>query len=581
MMIRLTFCAIPLAVMMVYSASVAAAPPIDFPFTWSTVVNNGDFMPTNLCDPTVAAPTSPTCRKFNSYNQPAINASRLVVMRARSKGGPGLGQPVHGVYTRDMAAEGPVIRILDRETLVPPPNNRGSVFAEPPSFPRIDISSNTLATRGNHQPVWQVINGTGEIEVVGTSGIYTNPFGDLITGTSKLGAIEDFSFFEVPERPGTSFDVFPGAPAVTDGNIIVFKGNYTVDLIGKTGVYFRELVNSPIPLSNGTSLSPAGGSQPVVLIANNSDTLIPGSSTVFGSTAPPSAANRMGVFAGFDNEENPTLGGIYLVPLNGPQPPLTTLVSIGEQVPGENNRARFNKLGEGLSFDGRFVAFWGAWGAETKTLVLQCPTEGNAVRNAFCREQNPTGFTVQIPVNQGIFVHDIQTRQTRAVVKAPDDFDDFLYWKFSGRVPGIGEGGEEVDDDDDGEPARWRSSTFMAVSGLVDGNLNDAGFHSAFKARIGEVVAGAYVNPVDGIFLREGPGQSRVVTMVETGMDGTVLDPEALDTKTGSALLITEMGIERDGFRNNFLVINARMGSEETGWAGIYLTEIPEVANAQ
>jgi len=38
----------------------------------------------------------------------------------------------------------------------------------------------------------------------------------------------------------------------------------------------------------------------------------PGTDTVFGSTAPPSAAGQRVVFAGFDDEDNPTLGGIYL-----------------------------------------------------------------------------------------------------------------------------------------------------------------------------------------------------------------------------------------------------------------------------
>ena len=61
--------------------------------------------------------------------------------------------------------------------------------------------------------------------------------------------------------------------------------------------------------------------------------------------------------------------------------------------------------------------------------------------------------------------------------------------------------------------------------------------------------------------------------MVETGMDGTILDPEAVDD-LGTALPVTEMGIERDGFRGSTLAINASMGSEETGWAGIYLTEV-------
>jgi hypothetical protein len=153
------------------------------------------------------------------------------------------------------------------------------------------------------------------------------------------------------------------------------------------------------------------------------------------------------------------------------------------------------------------------------------------------------------------------------VAKTPTDYSDFLYWNFSGHVPGTTE-------EEDGEPARWRSAAFTAVSGMVDGSLSDANFHAAFKARTGEVVAGAYVNPVDGIYLRRGPGQAQFLTVAETGMDGTLLDPGAIDSETGAVLPVTEMGIERDGFRGNALVINASMGSEETGWAGIYLTEV-------
>jgi hypothetical protein len=550
----------------------ATAAPVTA-FEWQVVVNNGDFMPTDLCDPTEPDPTTPPCRKFNSYNQPSVNADQLVVIRARSRGGQGLGQPVHGVYTRDMAAAGPVVKILDRNTLVPEPNNLDSVFIEPPSFPRIDIESDTMATRGNHQPVWEYVpDGESDQTRAGTTGIYTNPFGDLITGASKLGIVPEFSFFEVPEAPGTPFDVFPGAPAVTDGATIAFKGNYTVDLIGKTGVYYRDLFDAPIPSSAG-NLEPAGGTIPVVLIANNADTLIPGTTTVFGSTAPPSAANRQMVFAGFDIEEAPTLGGIYLAPLNGTTlPPLETLVGIGSRVPGENSKARFNRLGEGVSFDGRFVAFWGAWGTQTKTLVLQCRTEGNADRVAFCNELHPDGFVVEVPVNQGIFVHDLQTGRTRAVAKTPGDFDDFVYWNFSGRTPGTGESEE------DGELARWRSASFVAVSGMVDGSLTDATFHAAFKARTAEVVGGAYADPVDGIYLRPGPGQAALLTVVETGMGGTLIDPEAVsvDEVTGELVVlpVTEIGIERDGFRGNSLVINASMGTEEAGWAGVYLTEV-------
>lgn len=555
-------------------------------FDWRVVVNNGDFMPTDLCNPAAPNPTTPPCRKFNSFNQPSVSAKQMVVMRARSRGGQGLGQPVHGVYTRNMATAGPVVKILDRNTQVPEPNNRGSVFVEPPSFPRIDLWSSTMATRGNHQPVWKVLDpASGDIlEQLGTSGIYTNPYGALITGASKLGAVPEFSFFEVPEAPGTQFDVFPGSPAVTNGSTIVFKGNYTVNLVGKTGVYYRDLANQPLASSAGL-LSPAGGSNPVVLIANNTDTLIPGTGTgtVFGSTAPPSAADHQAVFAGFDNEDNPTLGGIYLAPLNGtPLPPLKTLVSIGEPVPGEARHDRFNRLGEGVSFDGRFVAFWGAWGAETTALTLRCPTEGNAARIVFCNQQYPQGYTVQVPVHQGIFVHDTKTGKTSAVAKSsdklssPDKFSDFVYWNFSGLVPGANEG------DDDGEPARWRSASFVAVSGLIDGKLTDATFHTAFKARTGSVANGSYVNPVDGIYLRKGPGAPATVTVVETGMSGALLDPEAVyDDDENPAtpavkLPVTEMGIEREGLRGNTLVLNVSMGTEEAGWAGIYLATVPD-----
>ncbi|MGR8981838.1 MAG: hypothetical protein ACU84H_17345 [Gammaproteobacteria bacterium] len=555
-----------LAIITVSTLHSAMAKPPARIFKWSTVVNNGDETPCAYPDP--------TCRKFNSYNQPSVNADGLVVFRARSKGGMS-GEPEHGVYTRDMSSKGSaIVKQFDRNSFVPQPNNLDTLFVEPPSFPRIDIWSNTVTSRGNHQPVWEYTLPDNSDTRVGTNGIYTNPFGSLVTGAAKLGLVPDFAFLEVPEAPGTPFDAFPGAPAVTDTSTIVFKGNYTVAGVGKTGVYYRDLFNAPIPSSEG-SLAQADGIHPVVLIANNTSTLIPGTQTVFGSTAPPSAANRTAVFAGFDYEEAPTKGGIFLAPLDGPEPALTTLVGIGSPVPGEGADATFNMLGEGVSFDGRFVAFWGAWGTETKSLTLQCPAEGNAERIAFCNEQYPDGFETQVPPHQGIFVHDIRSHATVPVAKAPTDFDDFVYWNFSGRVPGTGEG-----DDEDGEPARWRSSAFAAVSGLVYDGLNDSTFHIAFKARTGAIVEGSYVDPVDGIYLRGGPGVSPIQTLVSTGMDGNLIDPEAVfDDDENSetppvSLPVTEMGIERDGFRGNRLAVNVSMGTEEIGWAGIYLTRI-------
>ncbi len=362
---------------------------------------------------------------------------------------------------------------------------------------------------------------------------------------------------------------------MTHGNIIVFKGNFTTTAGSKTGVYFRTLTNDPIQNPFGGLLEPAGGTNPVVLIAD-SDTYIPGTKTRFGSTAPPSAVKRNAVFSGFDNEDAPTLGGIYLAHLTKPQPKLITLVAIGSRVPGES--ASFNKLGEGLSFDGRFVAFWGARGTETKTMTLHCPTDGNKDLLAFCQMTYPNGFTTTVPLHQGIFVFDTNKQRLITVAKTPDNFDDFMYWNFSGLVPGTGES------DETGEPARWRSAEFVAVSGMVDSKLTDPKFSAAFKARTGQIMGESYVNPVDGIYIynkqpdtKKSPGY---ITAVYTGMLGTLLDPQAVfvDTATPGAqpvaLPVTEMGLERDGFRGNSLVINASMGTEEAGWAGIYLTNL-------
>lgn len=514
------------------------------PLVWQVVVNNG-----------VTVPGDP--RRFNSYNQPSVNVDGLVVFRARSKGGMA-GEPAHGVYTRDMSVATAVTSIFNRTTLVPYPNNLGTTITEPPSFPRIDQWSQTMASRGNHPPSWKYQLPDGSESRAGTTGIYTNPFGTLSTGASNLGATPGFEFFGIPDHSALKFDVFPGAPAISDTNTLVFKGNYTLAGVAHTGVYYRELANSP-----------AGGGRAIVPIADTT-TLIPGTTTRFGSTAPPSASERIAVFAGFDNEEAPTLGGIYLARMTGPYPRLTALVRIGQQVPDEKKGIVFNRLGEGVSFDGRFVAFWGAWGDEMTALVLQCRDEGNKERVAFCRQQYPDGYHTTVPLHQGMFVHDTKLDNTIAVAKAPADYDDFVYWNFSGLVPGTGSS------DDAGEPARWRSASFVAVSGLVDDRLMDPFFHVAFKARTGHVMNGAFVAPVDGIYLRKGPRPITLTTVIESGMDGTLLDPDAVDALTHAPLPVTEMGLERDGFRGRWLAINASMGTEEAGWAGIYLASIPQ-----
>lgn len=602
--------------MLLFASNVQAQRPATF--DWTTVVNNNDSMPTRGCEQ-----DPEKCRPFNSYNPPSVNEDGLVVFRARSRGGHGEtnghsgtgeaadtssfvetgdgghngsggsgtehgNQPVHGIYTRDMSVYGsPIIRILDRKTEVPQPNNLGTTFVETPSFPRIDKRSATIVTRGNHQPVWRY-GEEGDETRAGTTGIYTNPFGALIAGASKLGLLEDFYVYEVspPEWPNIPFEVFPGAPSVADGSTIVFKGNYT-DNEGesRTGVYFRLLTDDAM-----------GGPFPTELIANSLDTLIPGTKdTFFGSTSPPSAADGRVVFAGFDNEEAPTLGGLYLAPLEQ-EPPLTPLVQIGEQVPGESSATGFTQLGEGGAFDGRLVGFWGAWGDETKTLRLYCPTEGNRDRIAYCNQNlvcNGTGVIekdenmdgpdkngdyykdMQVPVNQGVFVHDTRTGRTWAVAKTEEDFDDFLFWNYSGRTPctGKGHGGEgDEGGEEDGEFVRWRSSAFLAVAGQ---GRAGAAYRVVFKARTGDLVNNVYDDPVDGIYLQQGPGRGlSLVTVLDTTMDGQSLDPEA-----PADSVINELGLEREGLRGRWLTVNAKIGveggSEEDGMAGIYLTELP------
>ncbi|MGI9225056.1 MAG: hypothetical protein ACR2QX_11300 [Woeseiaceae bacterium] len=551
--------------------TVLAAPKPDTPFEWMTVINNNDLIP----------PLEQ--RTFNSYNQPSVNANGLVVIRARSRGGPPLGPATHGIYTRDMSvADSEIVRILDKTSTVPNPNNLGSKFTETPSFSRIDMHSATIATRGNHGPVHRYSLGDEEETRAGTTGIYTNPFGDLITGAAKLGHVPEFSFFGVPEFGDIPFEVFPGAPSVTNGNTIVFKGNFTAEGIGRTGVYYRDLTAAT---TGGTSLA--------VMIANSAHTLIPGTEVLFGSTAPPNAAGSSAVFAGFDNEAAPTLGGIYLAPLQY-QPSLQALVSIGDRVPGQSVKHGFTALGEAIAFDGRFVGFWGAWGDQTQNVKLHCKEEGNKDRIAYCNQSlycAATGETLgdpgsicddeddpkfgkscyskrEVPVQQGIFVHDTKTGRTHLVADRGKQVDDFLYWNFSGRVPCASHGHSAEGGEDDGEFVRWRSSAFVAVSAGVG-----ATFNTAFKARSGGLSNGVYLDPIDGIYIQTGPGQAPVITAVDTTMNGQVLDPEAPPDST-----IAEVGLEREGLRGSWLAINASMevdgGEEEDGMAGVYITQV-------
>lgn len=512
------------------------------PFAWRTVVNNSNFLPK-------------TKKRFNSYNQPSVNADGLVVFRARGRGQP----RATGIYVRDInGAE--TTSLADLLFEVPYPNNLGTTFNEFPSIPRISPNTGIVATRGNHQPVYRYDLPDGSETRAGTTGIYVMHGTDLVvTGASKLGTVPGFEHYSVPGTDNSVFfDVFPGSPAVTDDGTIVFKGNYTVKGIGKTGAFYRRVFNTP-----------GGGFDPPEAIAT-SDTEIPGvpphagyRELTFGSVAPPSAVDNVAVFVALDNEDAPNFGGLYAAPIK-PNPELAPIAEIGKGIPGLEV-GDLTGIGEALSFDGRYVAFWASWSRKTKTVRLYCPEEGNADRIDFCNGVDPnsvfdkeTGRWYQekeVPLGQGVFVYDFQTGMFSRIVTT-DEFDDFLFWTYSGMVPGTTGGHTE------GEPPKWRSSAYFSV---YDGTI-------VFKARTGDMAKdNTYFDPVDGIYIADVRSFPEIRAVAETGMDGGVLDPN-IPPAIRAAYPITELGLEREALRGSYLAISAKMGTEEDGWAGIYLT---------
>jgi hypothetical protein len=606
-------------------------------YEWYTAANNGDVIPTDSssdcgsCHEDMASSSQPSAgaKVFNSYNQPAINKNGVVVFRARSRGGMGGGmgggeggsgggsgtgggtaggggtsggtggmgggsggEPERGIYMRNLAEQGPLYMVFRRSGTVPQPNNTTTgkddqlaSFNEFPSVPRIDAGSDTIATRGQSTPLWTYYLLDGTETRTGTSGIYTRSgHGMPTTGASMLGdvfedGVQTFPYFQVPVHgdeiagyvpPGTGFDQFPGSPAVTERTTIVFKGNFTVNGVGKTGVFYRDFAAK-------------GGTVPIELIAS-SFTKIPApdpkskSDTYFGSTAPPSAGGKYAVFAGYDNEQKPKKGGIYRARLGKKPIVLETVVKIGDPVPGAAGQ-KFRRFGEAISVstNGRHVLFWAGWGAD-RPVTLVCPTEGNADMRAFCNKEWPNGFTGSVPAYQGFFLRDMQSKTTIVIAKTGDRVDgrvikDFVYWNFSGRVPGKGHGGEE-DPEETLELARWRSTSFGAVSGTGAPGM------SVVKARFAD--NNNLIDDEHALLLRD-VKPSRIgdlVPLLRTGDLGALVDPEA---PVGA--VVSALGVERDGFRGNWLAVNVSMlvasdvataaggeeSEEDTGWAGIYV----------
>lgn len=547
-----------------WATGVAAAPVLN----WATVANNG-----------TSAPDLVSGEKFFSYNQPSINDAGLLVFRARARapvggeggGGGGGGEPVRGVFARDMSvANSPVTTIASNKApfdVVPAPNNitnpGPATFNEFPAFPRIDARSSMAAFRGQSTPAFEYqtgVNpdGTAITTRGGTSGVYTNPTGPLITGASLLGNVNnavypsnpDLSYFQVPgTTPGTKFDQFPGSPTAT-GNTVAFKGNWTDSGgVGQTGIYYRDVIA-------------AGGRSPVYKIAASGDAILDnngnpvldgtGNAAKFGSTAPPSASDGRVVFTGLDNEDAPTAGGIFVSSLADPLHKLKSLVSLGVTKVGDALGSAFKTVGEGLSFDGKNVGFWGSWGDTTRAVTVKCSSDGNAAIKAACLAQDTNGtagdgiYDFAVPEHQGIFMADTETGAISMMAQAGlgSQFADFLFWTFSGAPEDSGGDGT-----DDREPPRWRSSAFVAVDD----------FKSIFKALSSTGKTGLYGNFGNDVF-----------TILETGMDGSLVDANA------AGMEITSLGIERDGFRNGWLAINAGMANAEESWSGVYVSRVPE-----
>lgn len=146
-------------------------------------------------------------------------------------------------------------------------------------------------------------------------------------------------------------------------------------------------------------------------------------------------------------------------------PKLKPLVQIGDAVPGIEGVETFTRFGEGLSFDGKAVAFWAAWGIETVTLKKCCPEHGNKDRSDFCNNDDPNTINgtetdigcmyqeVEVPSHQGIFVYNEGKGEKLRLVKETylkqdGSGTDLLHWNYSGKPPVAGPNRALEDDTD-------------------------------------------------------------------------------------------------------------------------------------
>lgn len=521
---------------------------------WMPIVNNTSVLP---------GTTTP----FASFSGVSINAAGMAAFRGTSiltTSGSGETSSTSGIYTVDLANAGATTKLVDITTFVPQPtntlyNNAGPKFGTFPSTPYIDASSSFVGFTATHPAiVYLPAGGRG-----GDKGLYGNPGGTLVTGVAAItsaleadGSTTDYSYFQVPDMPaGTAFGAFPIAPAAVGGNTLVFKGDYLDGTIAGTGIYYRTI----------------GGTSAVGLIASTHSTLMPDNTVRFAYIGAPTAVGTSTVFVGYNRRTAPTAGGIYLASQISNAPALTPLVTIGTPVPGQAETDLFTQFGDNVSFDGRNVAFWGAWGTETTTKHLTCTDNADPSLSAYCLTVFPNGYDAEVPLHQGLFVYDTTQKTLTAIAATGGGFADFAYYMFAGIPPevpegttggGNGGGGGETEVTVPLEsPAFVLGPNVAIVSGNAQGT-----YQLVFKANTGGV---------DGLYMVSGPTLSAIQMVLDTTMPGLTVDPGVADTS-----IIRKIDLERFGMNGTRLGIGSTMTTTNADGttsmtSGLYAATLP------
>ena len=582
---------------------------------WTPVVNRNDLLPDSS-------------QPFDRFSAPSVNRGGAVVFRGTAGDVP---YPLSGVYLRRMGSTGqPLEPMFVRGGDVASPNNVESPafsgqfagYRDFPWFPRLDADAVMATARGTSGAVWRFFLPNGEELLEGTSGVFATANGDRYTAASMLGDVRDpdtlapyFPEFAVPnEGDGTAFEGFPGIPSMGGSRWVALKGawrawthpglnheDYT------EGLYVRDLQSPFEPL---LEIVTTETDIPMPLVVKSQPRF-----EVIGS---PSSYDGQVAFLGVDDDHDPHHGGIYLYtipqgkgsfgasPLGAPS--LTAIVEIGDRVPGFDvatgvSGPTFEQLGEAISFNDRWIAFWGSWGHKTETIHVDCPEEwevDDPELAKYCQHAHAvSGFHAEIPRNQGIFVYDTQTDTIVPVAMTHEnqgsdaEIENFVFWTFEGTVPqdwdshgghGGGGGGNSFTDEnsfgmggggggggggghgeDDGVPvdeteiARWRPNIYLAIENALGYGGTDQEFRVAF---MGQAHDGH-----DAIFMASGPSGGTPTRIISTHDLGSVLDA---DCPQGAR--ITQLRMEREALREGWFVISATMWNHDThqSWAGVY-----------